>query len=98
VSSFDGQSTAEQVIRNAVHHNLADVTAWGSRYTAEEHEIYFRGSLSVPIGFGLTLASPTTFDKRHHALIVLRQIAPPDCRIFILTAYPIQNAEERIQE
>lgn len=98
VSSFEGQPIAEHVVREAVYRNLAFITNWGTRYTAEEREVPFLGIEKDIIGFGLTLDAPTTPDRRHHALIVLRQIAPPDCRIFILTAYPTRHAPKRIQE
>ncbi|MBI2789982.1 MAG: trypsin-like peptidase domain-containing protein [Elusimicrobia bacterium] len=98
VSSFEGQPMAEHVAREAVYRNLAFITNWGTHYTAEEREVPFIGIEKDIIGFGLTLDAPTTPDRRNHALIVLRQIAPPDCRIFILTAYPTRHAPKRIQE
>lgn len=98
VSSFDGQPTAERVIRDTVFRDIGRISRWATQYTAKEHEIPFHGDSVTAIGFGLTLDVPTTPDQRHHAIVVLRQIAPPDCRIFILTAYPTRHAEERIQE
>ncbi|PIR19499.1 MAG: hypothetical protein COV48_01655 [Elusimicrobia bacterium CG11_big_fil_rev_8_21_14_0_20_64_6] len=98
VSSFDGQPIAERTVREAVYRDLAAITDWGSRYSGKEHEFLFRGIERDPIGFGFTLSTPTTPDKRHHAWVVLRMKDPPDCRIFILTAYPVLHANERIQE
>jgi len=98
VSSFDGQPTAERVISEAVYADLRRITDWGTHYSEEDHESRYRSSDGDAIGFGFTVSSPTTPDKRKSALIVLRQKAPPDCRIFILTAYPTRHEHERIQD
>lgn len=96
VSSFDGQPTAERVVREAVIANLWDIAIWASCRTKQGHEAPLEGKETGSIGFGFTLDSPRSRDQRRHALVVLRQ--REDCSIYILTAYPTKNARQRIQE
>ena len=86
-NSFDDHETAETAVRSAIMGDIAAVTIWGSRRDAELKQSYMIGKKSVPIGYGIDVADPLSEARLKYDAEV-RMLQKPDCKIFILSAFP----------
>ncbi len=86
-SSFFDETTAEQVIRQAVLGDLSQITAWhATPLNKSEHRSFYRGSHLQPIGNSVSAQNPDLLVPKYDARV--RLMRTEGCQIYILTAYP----------